>query len=158
MKACPFCAENIQDTATVCRFCQRSLPSTQIKTPAQRRWLAGMIFGGIGLIGIVMAVTVPTPSQSKMFEITVAWSGLALKITNTGSAEAAGSPFTAYINGTPPFTYKAEATMPAVGESVQILLNRFVAKDGARFNPLTHAVTVAWIGGNGYDYQQFKYR
>jgi hypothetical protein len=32
MKKCPFCAEQIQDEAVVCRFCNRDLP----ETPAQK--------------------------------------------------------------------------------------------------------------------------
>lgn len=40
MKTCPFCAEQIQDAAVVCKHCSRDVPAILVVTPTQKRhWL-----------------------------------------------------------------------------------------------------------------------
>jgi hypothetical protein len=94
----------------------------------------------------------------KTLDVKVDWNSSVLRITNTGAEAAVGRTVTAYINGNPPSAYKATAPLPAVGQSVSVPLREFVLKSGERFNPISHAVTVAWVGGDGYDYQSYKVR
>jgi hypothetical protein len=161
----------------VCKHCQRDLPSsadpiqsavataTVVKSSPVRtivRLAVFLLVGCAGLATLAMIVSIASapgkPSTSKTYNVKLAWSALELQITNPADSAAIGRPLTVYINGTPPFTYRADTTMPAVGESVRIPLNEFVTKGGDRFNPVTQALTVVWIGGGEYDYQSYSTR
>ena len=86
--------------------------------------------------------------------MTVGWNATIVRVTNNG-ADAAGQPLELYVNGQPPFAFRADATVPPQGQTVVVPLQQFVNRDGERFNPVNRGVTVVWVGGGGYDFQSY---
>ncbi|MDD5520846.1 MAG: hypothetical protein PHI84_08525 [Kiritimatiellae bacterium] len=149
---CHECKTEVSSKATSCPKC-----GAPVKRSSSGIGCLVIIILSVAIIyGLYTQETENASKPHKTMMIEVASGNHEITIKNTGSPDIAACAITVYLNGTPPFTYAATFTAPSVGESVSIPLSSFINKDGKRFNPISYAVTEAWVGGSGYDYAKFK--
>lgn len=157
LKRCPFCAEEIQAAAKICRFCQRSVEQIQapVVTAAKSSKLDRILKIGFGsilaLTLISMAVTAlrqpntTTPRKpiapAPVMTVDMRFNGTQFTVKNTGNQ--AWDYATIEIND----GFKVSIGELAAGATTTIGAMNFANKDGTRFNPFSMKPQEVYITG-----------
>lgn len=96
-----------------------------------------------------------TPSNGRTVKAHFSSTANALIVRNSDDFDW-GS-MTIYVNGNPPFSWKATIPPMKAGEEKRFALSDFTKDDGERFQPSRYKLTEVWIGSNAFDYSKYGF-
>jgi hypothetical protein len=162
---CKECNHEVSSKAVTCPNCGNPIKNV-VKSDIKKGIALGLVVVavGLGILGGFAYMISADSSESgggsvssenyNLVNVSIQRTSTSLIIENIDTQN--WSEMKIYLNGSPPWCYKATFRAPVPGKTVIIPLSEF-AKGSKRFDPRTQAADWLMIGGGGFDFRKYRF-